>query len=68
MSRKRNAKRTQPPENSAEPIAFYIEEAVVNLHALAHYHARDLTPHERQFLAQAKKNLAVMHRRHASHP
>jgi hypothetical protein len=40
----------------------FIEEAVVNLHALTTY-TEDLTPNEIKFIHQVKRNLAVIHRR-----
>lgn len=64
MPRKSSSKRArrQSTRHVEAPI-HYVEEAVVLLHALDHYHGEELTLAEAEFIGKTKRNLAVIAKR-----
>lgn len=64
--KRKTPKRSKPKENSATSIGFHLEEAIVHLHALYHYYGATFDETELHALAQSKRNLAVLHRRHGN--
>jgi hypothetical protein len=56
-------KRRLSSRNQTHNASILIEESVVHLHGLTAFCEDQLTPNELKFVAQCKRNLAVIHRR-----
>ncbi len=55
--------RNKPKDHFISPVAHYYEEAIVNLHAITHYHKGEIPKAERDIIFKLKRHLATLHRR-----